>query len=219
MEMAALLHHLWFVRSRMGAWDHPSRGHRHFIDLHCRSNGNFRKIFLPAHLGWWAPRVSGGPKDETTFSDDAAYLCTKALADDIGFSLQGMSPEVLRTVPHYRSLAGIFRRFETARRSGLVSEGVRRELARAGAEFELDDNNPDRFRGMAIHRVNRTGKRAVRGPVLAVRAWGLQIAQARHRVRGVVGVSPVGEQRAGGRTGRGFAQRCEGSPACEKSSE
>ena len=144
MEMAAFLHHLWFVRSRMGAWDHASRGHRLFIDLHCRSNANFHRIFLPGHLGWWAPRVSSGAKDETTYEDDVAYLCTKALADGIGFSLQGVSPQAVATVPHLRHVAPIFRRHEAVRRSGLVPERVRRELGRPGVETELDDSDPDK---------------------------------------------------------------------------
>ena len=144
MEMAAFLHHLWFVRSRMGAWDNASRGHKLFIDLHCRSNANFHRIFLPGHLGWWAPRVSSGAKDETTYGDDVAYLCTKALAGDIGFSLQGVSPQAVASVANLRRVAPIFRRHEAVRRSGLVPEGVRRELARPGVEFELDDSDPEK---------------------------------------------------------------------------
>lgn len=153
MEMAAFLHHLWFVRSRMGAWDNSSRGHKHFIDLHCRSNANFHRIFLPGHLGWWAPRVSTGAKEETTYDDDVAYLCTKALADGIGFSLQGVSLDTFRNVPHLRDLAPIFQRYEAVRRSGLVSAAVCRELACRGAEFELDDTEPDapRFHALEHH--------------------------------------------------------------------
>ena len=154
MEMAAFLHHLWFLRSRMGAWDHPTRGHRRFIDLHCRSNANFARIFLPAHLGWWAPRVSTGAKDETTHLEDVAYLCTKALADDIGFSLQGLSPGIVRDTPHLARTAAVFRRFEELRRSGVVSDRVRRQLARPGAEFALTQTTEGpEFR--PVHRCSR----------------------------------------------------------------
>ncbi|MBN2452614.1 MAG: hypothetical protein JXR77_19680 [Lentisphaeria bacterium] len=152
MEMAAFLHHLWFLRSRMGAWDHPSRGHRHFIDLHCRSNANFGPIFLPGHLGWWAPRVSTGPKDETTFADDAAYLCVKALAHDIGFSLQGLSPQGVRATPHLRALGEVFRRHEAVRRQGVLSPALRAELGLPGAEFELVDGAGER---PVFHRLHR----------------------------------------------------------------
>ncbi|MBT7060667.1 MAG: hypothetical protein HN976_36580 [Lentisphaerae bacterium] len=142
MEMAAFLHHLWFVRSRMGAWDHASRGHKHFIDLHCRSNQNFKRIFLPGHLGWWAPRTTSGTKDDSTFPDDVAYLCTKALGDNIGFSLQGVGLESCERVPNLQQVAPIFRRYETVRKSGIVPESVREQLAIPGAEFELDDSDP-----------------------------------------------------------------------------
>ncbi len=143
MEMAAFLHHLWFLRSRMGAWDCPARGHKTFIDMHCRSNANFARIFLPAHLGWWAPRVSTGAKDETTYLDDVAYLCTKALAENVGFSLQGVSPAAVRGTPHLARTAPVFRRFEALRAAGTVPESVRRQLAVPGAEFALEGNGED----------------------------------------------------------------------------
>jgi len=138
MEMAAFLHHLWFLRSRMGAWDHPVRGHKTFIDYHCRSNANFARIFLPAHLGWWAPRVRTGPKDETTFAEDVALLCTRALAGDVSFSLQGVSPQAVRATPHLARVAPIFRTYEALRRSGTVPAHVRAALAQPGAEFALE---------------------------------------------------------------------------------
>jgi hypothetical protein len=158
MEMAAFLHHLWFVRSRMGAWDHPGRGHKTFIDLHCRSNANFDRIFLPAHLGWWAPRVATGAKDEATYADDVAYLCTKAMAKDIGFSLQGMSPTALLNTPHLRRLTPTFRRFEELRRQGTVPASVREKLAEPAAEFALDDDEAACFRPVQRqdHKLSRT---------------------------------------------------------------
>ncbi|TLM98175.1 hypothetical protein FDZ71_17480, partial [bacterium] len=75
MEMSTFHHHLWFVRSRMGAWDHPNRSHKKFIDLHCAANEECRRIFLPAELGWWAFKTWSGAQGEPTFSDDIEYLC------------------------------------------------------------------------------------------------------------------------------------------------
>ncbi|NOY79522.1 MAG: hypothetical protein GXP31_00815 [Kiritimatiellaeota bacterium] len=155
MEMAAFLHHLWFLRSRMGAWDCPARGHKTFIDMHCRSNANFARIFLPAHLGWWAPRVSSGPKDETTYLDDVAYLCTKALAENVGFSLQGISPATVQNTPHLARTAPVFRRFEALRRAGTVPEPVRQKLASPGAEFALEGDG-DNARFYPVQRQSRT---------------------------------------------------------------
>ena len=77
MEMSTFHHHLWCVRSRYGAWDHPSRSHKQFIDLHCASNEAARRLFLPGELGWWALKSWGGPQIEPTFDDDIEYLMTK----------------------------------------------------------------------------------------------------------------------------------------------
>ena len=42
MEMSTFHHHLWCVRSRYCAWDHPNRSHKRFIDLHIAENENSR---------------------------------------------------------------------------------------------------------------------------------------------------------------------------------
>lgn len=138
MEMAAFLHHLWFVRSRMGAWDHAIRGHKTFIDMHARSNANFARIFLPAHLGWWSPKIATNAKEETAYADDIAYLCTRALGAGIGFSLQGVTPDSVRRSPHLTRMASVFRTHEELRRAGSVPESVRAQLAIPGREFALE---------------------------------------------------------------------------------
>ena len=61
----------------MGAWDHPSRSHKRFIDIHCQANAALRRQFLPGHLGWWAVKTWTGPQGEPTFADDIEYLCGK----------------------------------------------------------------------------------------------------------------------------------------------
>jgi hypothetical protein len=43
MEMSTFHHHLWYVRSRMGAWDHPQLSHKQFIDIHCRANAGLQR--------------------------------------------------------------------------------------------------------------------------------------------------------------------------------
>ncbi len=52
MEMSTFHHHLWYVRSRAGAWDHPRRAQKQFIDLHLVANETSQRMFLPANLGW-----------------------------------------------------------------------------------------------------------------------------------------------------------------------
>jgi hypothetical protein len=132
MEMSTFHPHLWVVRSRMGAWDHPRRGAKKFVDVHAAANEQWRQMFLPTHLGWWSIEPWGGFQTDRTFPDDIEYLCAKALAADSGLSLMGVTPA---NAPRHARLIEIFRRYEGLRRSGKVPEPVRallREPGRAG---------------------------------------------------------------------------------------
>lgn len=137
MEMSTFHHHLWCVRSRYGAWDHPSRSHKEFIDLHCASNEAARRLFLPGELGWWALKSWGGPQIEPTFDDDIEYLMTKGLATDTGFALMGIDPETARNVPALPRLANIIKRYEDLRHAGVVPESLKAELRQPGRDFTL----------------------------------------------------------------------------------
>lgn len=179
MEMSTFHHHLWCVRSRMGAWDHPTRSHKRFIDIHCAANEGLRRMFLPGQLGWWAVKTWSGHQGEPTFSDDIEYLCAKALGNDTGLSLMGIDPRTIVEVPAYARLAEIFRGFEGLRRSGAIGEGIRASLREPGKEFALEAA-PD---GSPILR---------------------PVQYARHRVEGIDGWSdtwtvenPFGEGPAG----------------------
>jgi len=137
MEMSTFHHHLWYVRSRMGAWDHPSRSHKRFIDVHCSANEACRRMFLPEHLGWWAFKTWAGPQVEPTFPDDIEYLCCKCIAHDAGLSVMGIDPEKIHDVPALGRLAEVMKRYEEVRRSGSVPKAIKDELAKPGAEFTL----------------------------------------------------------------------------------
>ncbi|MCB1471042.1 MAG: hypothetical protein KDK08_28645, partial [Rhizobiaceae bacterium] len=93
MEMSTFHHHLWVVRARHGAWDHPTRSHKKFIDIHSQANEQIRRNFLPGQLGWWAFKTWTGPQGEPTFPDDIEYLMGKCLGTDTGFSLMGIDPD------------------------------------------------------------------------------------------------------------------------------
>lgn len=161
MEMSTFHHHLWCVRSRMGAWDHPTRSHKRFVDVHCRANDAGRGMFLPMHLGWWAVKTwADGPhatQNEPTFSDDIEYLMCKCLGSGVGFSLMGVNPETLPTVPAYQRLAPIFKQYESLRHANTVPESVKAKLRVPGEEFtlELTPDGKRRFRPVqyAKHKV------------------------------------------------------------------
>ena len=139
MEMSTFHHHLWFVRSRMGAWDHPSRSHKKFIDIHCAGNEECRRMFLPANLGWWSFKTWTGAQTEPTFADDIEYLCGKALANDSSIE-NGLTPASLDKTPALPRLAAIVKQYEDLRRANYFTDEVKRQLRVPGDEFTLTRN-------------------------------------------------------------------------------
>jgi len=137
-EMSTFSHHLWFLRSRYAAWDHPNRSYKRFIDLHCAANEESRRMFLPGELGWWALKVWEGAQTEPTFPDDIEYLLAKGLANDTGFALMGIDPKTAATTPALPRLADLIRRWETMRLSGKVPAALKDRLRTPGAEFTLE---------------------------------------------------------------------------------
>lgn len=137
MEMATFHHHLWYVRSRMQAWDHSVRGHKQFTDLHVRSNEQARRLLLPLHLGWVGLFSWGDSEHEPTYQDDVEYMWSKALASDANFTLQCISPETLRQGDWLRRLAPLIKTYETLRLNGSVPAAVKARLRQPGAEFQL----------------------------------------------------------------------------------
>ena len=137
MEMSTFHHHLWYVRSRMGAWDHPTRSHKQFIDIHCQTNVGLRQQFLPGNLGWWAFKTWQGATGDPTHTDDIEYLCGKALANNYGLSLMGISPATVHTIPALPRLAAIVRRYECLRHANYFTEAVKERLRTPGDEFTL----------------------------------------------------------------------------------
>ena len=153
MEMSTFHHHLWHVRSRMGAWDHPTRSHKRFIDIHCAANEDNRRMFLPGQLGWWAVKTWSGAQGESTFADDIEYLCCKALATDTGLSLMGIDPDSIKTVGALPRLAEIFRRYETLRQGGYFPEAVKAKLRVPGDEFTLAQSSDGKWRFRPVEYV------------------------------------------------------------------
>ncbi len=146
MEMSTFQHHLWYVRSRMGAWDHPQRSYKKFIDIHCDANKDLAKMFLPAQLGWWAVETWTGPEAEPTFPDDIEYLCGKALATDSGLSLMGVSPQTFPKKPAFQRLANIFKSYESLRHANYFPESIKQRVRVPGEEFTLIKDQGGRWR-------------------------------------------------------------------------
>jgi hypothetical protein len=137
MEMSTFHHHLWCVRSRYCAWDHPNRSYKRFVDIHCADNENSRRMFLPGELGWWALKSWTGPQVETTYADDIEYLMGKCLATDTGFALMGIDPTNAETTPALRPLGALIKRYEDLRHSQQVPDSIKQRLRVPGDEFVL----------------------------------------------------------------------------------
>ncbi|MEW6358097.1 MAG: hypothetical protein AB1696_17310 [Planctomycetota bacterium] len=137
MEMSTFGHHLWYVRARMGAWDHPNRSHKKFVDIHCESNERWQRSFLPTNLGWWAFKTWTGPQGEPTYPDDIEYLCAKAIANDASLSIMGIDPTTVGKVPALPRLAEIMRRYENLRNANYFNGDVKAKLHAPGDEFAL----------------------------------------------------------------------------------
>lgn len=166
MEMSTFHHHLWYVRSRLGAWDHPRRSHKEFVDAHVLANRECHRMFLPGQLGWWAVETWSGPQGEPTFADDIEYLMAKGLGTDTGFALMGIDPKTIRTTPALGRLAGTIRAYEDLRHSGKVLPAVKRRLAALQTEHTLlhGAGGEPRFApvGRTLHRIE-----AKEGPTTA----------------------------------------------------
>jgi hypothetical protein len=162
-EMSAFTHHLWCIRSRYVAWDHPNRSYKRFVDLHCVANEESRRMFLPGELGWWALKGWNGAQTEPTFADDIEYLLAKGLATDTGFALMGIDPKSAATTPALPRLAELIRRWETLRLSGQVPAAIKDRLRVPGAEFSLEGDLAAGWRlypvQYAPHRIEATDER------------------------------------------------------------
>ncbi len=137
MEMSTFHHHLWYVRSRMGAWDHPVRGYKQFIDLHCQSNKSCEQMFLPAHLGWWRTIIGLDFQQEFTFPDDLEYALAKCAAHQCGISPQEFTPDSYASTGYLRRMAGIYRKWEELRKKGFFDKKMRLVLAEPGKDFTI----------------------------------------------------------------------------------
>lgn len=127
-EMSTMSHHLWMLRSRMGAWDVPARGAQRLADIHALANEAAARAFMPVNLGWsgifdWNP-----VQPERTYADDVEHLCARALASDASLSLLvGFTPGAWDRSANVRRLGGIIQRYETLRlEHGLPGEVLAR---------------------------------------------------------------------------------------------
>ncbi|MCS7305425.1 MAG: hypothetical protein NZ602_10015 [Thermoguttaceae bacterium] len=138
VEASCWDYHSWAFHSRLGAWDHPNWGLKPFVDLHCRSNLEYRKnTLLPVQLGWWA--ILGPSQDhDAELPDEFEYLCAKALAFDMPMSFQGISPGQKPWCARQEEYLQMLGRYERLRLSGQVPPAIRDRLKQEGQDFHLE---------------------------------------------------------------------------------
>ena len=137
VEMATFHHHLWFVRSRLQAWDHTIRAHKRFIDIHVASNEGARRLFMPLHLGWSRVLAWLGPEHDVTYQDDVEAMWCRGLGTEASYSLQSITPDTFAKEPWLRQLAPLIKTYETLRREKYFPESVKARLREPGAEYTL----------------------------------------------------------------------------------
>lgn len=154
IEMSVMSHELWCVRSRMGAWDSPTRGHKAYTDVHALVNSTNTQLSLPLSLGWTALKYwsTYGLAGEPTFPDDVEYLCCKALANDSSCFWQGAAtPDDFTNGLAWQRIADVSRNWETLRASAYVPPAIKETLKTAGIEFGLTNNGAGHW---SIYRVS-----------------------------------------------------------------
>jgi hypothetical protein len=157
--MSTFSHHLWFVRSRMGAWDVPPRAAKTFISAHALSNKDCDPMFLPPHLGWWGVFDWDGVQPERTFPDTIDYLCCKCIGANCGLSLLvGFTPESYAKSANTQRLGSLIKQYEELRLSNTVSEAAKSRLAVRDDEFSMETaaDGTAQFRPMkyASHKID-----------------------------------------------------------------
>lgn len=160
MEMSAFDSHFWFARSRMGAWDVPSKSYKMFIHRHYLDNQAYAKSFLPRNLGWWAV-WDWTPKDRIRmFPEDIEYLLCKSLASGDSLSwIESFSPESFAESPSQQRYATLIKRYEELRLSDHFPASTRQRLGELNQDFTLEkaDDGEWQFRPLAFDQHAVTG--------------------------------------------------------------
>jgi len=144
-ENSAWMHHTWHIHSRLGAWDHPVRGAKAFIDEHAAGIKYCTDNLLPSQLGWWGIRDYGGPNVEPTTPETMDYLGAKCLGYDVALSIQNIDPGRARTQPWAARLMETIGRWERLRESGTVGEVAKARLRQPKSDFELVESAPGKW--------------------------------------------------------------------------
>lgn len=137
-EMSTMTHHIWAIRSRMGAWDVPARGTRRLTDIHVLTNREATRAMMSANLGWSGIFDWNAIQPERTYPEDVEHLCAQALAGDFSLSLLvGFTPASWERSANVRRLGAIIQRYETVRMNRLLPETILEQVRTDDGDFRL----------------------------------------------------------------------------------
>lgn len=140
MEMSTMFHNLWYVRSRMGTWDRPSRAHKRYIERHAEVNRLAQeRSMLPQNLGWWyyGQNLPSAPSEwERITTDVYETMGRLAAAYDFSLSFQGLTLQAYQSSPELQRYGDRIRRWEQLRLSGSLSKEERAAIASVECHME-----------------------------------------------------------------------------------
>ncbi|MBE6930794.1 MAG: hypothetical protein E7463_10975 [Ruminococcaceae bacterium] len=126
MEMSSMSHGLWFARSRMGAWDRPSRAHKQFLIRHAEVNRRAQaKNLMPQNLGWWylgKNMPSKSSEWERMTTDVFETMGRLGAANNFSLSFQGLTVQDWKGSEEIHRIGDRIRRWEQLRLSGTLTE-------------------------------------------------------------------------------------------------
>ena len=146
MEMSSFDSHLWFARSRMGAWDVPWKSYKMFVNRHFLDNRAYDKSFLPTNIGWWAI-WDWTPKEHLrVLPNDIEYFMCKALAADSSVSwTESFTPGTFGDSYNRQRLSALIKQYEGLRLSNYFSPATRERLAEINQDFTLEQPSPGQW--------------------------------------------------------------------------
>lgn len=133
---------LWAARGRGGAWDHPYRGYKNFIDDHVTNNKTWKKWQYVTTLGWYNfyPVKKSQPGDYATkymFSDDVDYIGAKSIAYDHTMVYNGLVEKNVETIPGLKRNLVNFSRYNKLRVDNYFSEEIKSVLREGKYEYRI----------------------------------------------------------------------------------
>jgi len=142
LEYSTMHASLWAARSRMGAWDSPSRGYLYWFSCHFQSNSqSAENRYLPGQMGWFAvcpartTKYARNFECKTLFREDLDYLGSKVLAHDAGLSYLDISLGEL--VPAAWENGQILRNYDVLRREHYFPADVCQKVLDPEKHFRL----------------------------------------------------------------------------------